>query len=421
MGQRRVGKTVLIYHTIAHLIENGYNPRDIFYISLDGPSYTGQSLDDLLKMFLSGGDPDGHNTPAFVFFDEIQYLKGWKRHLKSLIDSPRYRNIQFAVSGSAGVALQRGSRESGAGRFTDFYLPPLTFMEYCDLSADTPYGRPDDEASITSLNCAFEEYLQYGGYPELALSNARSDPSRYIGSDVVEKVLLRDLPSLYGISDVQELNRLFRVLAWNTGQEISMDSLSKASHVAKNTLLRYMEYLETAFLIRRVERIGHDARHFKRAHAFKTYLVNPAIRTALFGPPRDEDMGLLVETALMAQTDIARAQIRYARWSTGGGGEVDMVELGADLKPLRITEVKWSDRFFHYPGDLGSLAYFYSHHRNTVTDLVVTTQTKSEVKAVRDMMIKFQPAAARCAEIGLHGLGRDLRDWRAGVYAQASP
>jgi predicted AAA+ superfamily ATPase len=81
-------------------------------------------------------------------------------------------------------------------------------------------------------------------------------------------VLLRDLPSLYGISDTQELNRLFTTLAYNTGNEVSIDELSKDSGVAKNTLRKYLEYLEAAFLIHRLYRIDENARRFKRAMHF---------------------------------------------------------------------------------------------------------------------------------------------------------
>ena len=59
----------------------------------------------------------------------------------------------------------------------------------------------------------------------------RADPRRYIGADIVEKVLLRDLPSLYGIQDVQELNALFMTLAFNTADEVSLEALSQDSGV----------------------------------------------------------------------------------------------------------------------------------------------------------------------------------------------
>jgi predicted AAA+ superfamily ATPase len=50
---------------------------------------------------------------------------------------------------------------------------------------------------------------------------------RYVKNDIVDRVLLRDLPSLYGIKDVQELNRFFTYVAYNTGKEFSYESMSK--------------------------------------------------------------------------------------------------------------------------------------------------------------------------------------------------
>ena len=70
---------------------------------------------------------------------------------------------------------------------------------------------------IDILNEEFVNYLNFGGYPEAVFSETiRQDPGQYIKSDIIDKVLLRDLPSLYGISDIQELNRLFTTLAYNT-------------------------------------------------------------------------------------------------------------------------------------------------------------------------------------------------------------
>ena len=130
--------------------------------------------------------------------------------------------------------------------------------------------------NLERLNELFIEYLNYGGYPELALSQtARKDPQRFIKSDIIDKVLLRDLPSLYGIDDIQELNSLFTTLAYNTGNEVSLEELSKNSGVAKNTIKKYIEYLEAAFLIRTVSRIDKNAKRFQRAAAFKVLPDQP--------------------------------------------------------------------------------------------------------------------------------------------------
>ncbi len=78
--------------------------------------------------------------------------------------------------------------------------------------------------------------LTNGGYPEVIFSEIiQSDPGRFIKSDIIDKALLRDLPSLYGVQDIQELNYLFTTFAFNTSNEVSLEELSKGSGVAKNT------------------------------------------------------------------------------------------------------------------------------------------------------------------------------------------
>lgn len=160
------------------------------------------------------------------------------------------------VSGSAGAALRRASTESGAGRFTDFLLPPLTFAEsvafsrkdLVEMSTDAD-GRPVFACdNIDRLNDAFVDDLNYGGYPEAIFVTAvRERFDQFVGRDIVDKVLLRDLPVLYGITDIPELNRLFLVLAYNTGQEASLEALSANANIAKPTIRRYLGYLRPRF------------------------------------------------------------------------------------------------------------------------------------------------------------------------------
>ena len=67
------------------------------------------------------------------------------------------------------------------------------------------------------------DYINFGGYPAaVGQPGVQANFEQFVGRDIVDKVLLRDLPSLYGIQDIQELNRLFQVLAYNTGQEVSL-------------------------------------------------------------------------------------------------------------------------------------------------------------------------------------------------------
>ena len=373
MGPRRVGKTVLLHHVIARLLDGGeYRAREIGYVSLDQPLYTRLSIEEIAdEVRQSSGAPRGLR---FLFLDEIQYLADWERHLKVFVDA--HPDVQCVASGSAAAALRMKSIESGAGRFTDFLLPPLTFYEYLDLQDVRDLVEYESEGTyrlndVEALNRRFVEYVNFGGYPEAVSSSAvRSDPARYIGADIVEKVLLRDLPSLYGIQDVQELNALFMTLAYNTAEEVSLENLSRSSGVTKPTLKRYLEYLEAAFLIKIVHRIDHNARRFKRATHFKVYVTTPALRSALFDPVVEdsEEMGPVAETAVFAQWFHSNIDLHYARWRSG---EVDIVHLDGRQKPHWCVEVKWSDRYAQRSGDLKSLIDFTSRHPG-VTALVTT-------------------------------------------------
>jgi predicted AAA+ superfamily ATPase len=387
MGPRRIGKTVMVYHSVRTLLDSSVEPNAILYVSLETPIYTGLSLEGILGYFQ---ELFAHKRDSilYVFFDEIQYLKNWEVHLKSLVDS--YPDYRFVATGSAAAALRLKSNESGAGRFSDYVLPPLTFAEYLmfigredDLIEIVPIG--DDEfdyraKDIDGLNEEFVNYLNYGGYPEAVFSaTIRSDPGQYIKSDIIDKVLLRDLPSLYGISDIQELNRLFTTLAYNTGNEVSLEGLSQSSGVAKNTIKRYLEYLEAAFLIKRVERIDQNAKRFKRAMCFKVYLTNPSMRAALFGQldSESEAMGSLTETAIFSQWQHSQqTELYYARWKTG---EIDIVFLNdADQRPLWAIEVKWSDRPYKARGELDNCVDFVARNKNIRQPIFITSRTISD-------------------------------------------
>jgi len=413
MGPRRVGKTVLMNHSIQDLISDGVPARKICFVNIENPIYNGLGLEQLFalsRQAASDDDPNGW----YVYFDEIQYLKDWAVHLKVLVES--YPRTKFIVSGSASAALKMESVESGAGRFTDFLLPPLTFQEYLyllGLDDQLTLSRLDwsgyavsfySAINISELNAHFLEYLNFGGYPEVIFSDViKSNPSRYIRGDIVDKVLLRDLPSLYGISNVQELNSFFTMLAYNTAQEVSYESLSKSSGVDKNQLRKYLEYLESAFLVKIVHRVDNNGRRFRRTNSFKVFLTNPSLRSALFAPldVTDEMFGSLVETAIFSQW-MHREWITpyYANWRNG---EVDMVGLSKKTqKPIWALEIKWTNTPARDARKLRSLMTFCK--LNKIKKAIVTTidvEMQSEIEGVQ---IHFVPAASYAYTVGMNTL-----------------
>lgn len=402
LGPRRVGKTILIRHLIAGLLDSGVPANHLAYVEMDHPLLHGHSLEALVKQIeeVTGE----HRKRMYLFFDEIQSHKDWEKYLKSLVD--HRPELRILVSGSAAAALKRQSTESGAGRFSDFLLPPLTFSEYLDLRREDPAITEQEKGlyvvlDINQLNKQFVDYINFGGYPELALSDVvRTNPERFIKSDIVEKVLLRDLPQLYGIKDIQELNSLFTLLAFNTGEEVSFEKLSKRSGVGKATIQKYIEYLEAAFLIKCVYRVDQDGRRFQRNRSFKVYLTNSAMYTGLFGPkrPTDPEFGHLVETAIFAQRFHENAKLNYARWGPNNC-EVDMVESSASLKPTAAVEIKWSDRFADRPENLKALIRFVDS--NDLSVGFATTLSKIRNNSINGAHIQQWPAAALAFHYGV--------------------
>lgn len=409
MGPRRVGKTVMLYHSISSLIKEGIDPEKIIFVSLDTPIYNGLSLE---KLFEYGMKAVGKGDEAFsgkiegyyVFFDEVQYLKDWERHLKSLVDT--FRKVKFIASGSAAAALKMKSSESGAGRFSDFLLPPLTFCEFIELQGlDCLFKRSDEVAwgeydakDIDELNRHFLDYINYGGYPEVVFSkDVRRRADKYVKNDIVEKVLMRDLPSLYGISDTQELNSFFAHIAFRSGNEFSYQNLSTDSGIRKETIKKYLDYLEAAFLVKVLKRIDQNAKRLERMTTFKVYLTNPLLRSALFSPIEEDDdaFGEIVETAIVAQwLQGSEADFYYANWHKGREkGEVDMVWTNrATQKACFATEIKWTDRYFDNPAELKSLKGFLENNPD-VKKAIVTTRTVWGVKSIAGRKVVFVPAS----------------------------
>ncbi|MBS1565047.1 MAG: ATP-binding protein, partial [Bacteroidetes bacterium] len=328
--------------------------------------------------------------------------------LKSMIDFYAASN-RFTVSGSAAAALKLKSNESGAGRFSDFMLPPLTFHEYLYLKDLSYLVKPeyvhglDVDDDWQTLNNHFIHYINFGGYPEVIFNEEiQKDPGRFVRSDIIEKVLLRDLPSLYGIRDVQELNSLFNVIAYNSGNEFNLEGLSQESGVDKLTIRKYLEYLEAAFLIKILYPVGINTKRFQRDSRFKVYLTNPSMRCALFAPieATDDHFGQMVETVIVAQwLHSGAVPLHFAAWS---GGEVDLVMVRPSQKPYWAVEVKWSNQYVDSPGKLKSLIKYCKE--NKLERAWVTSIDKVHMIEFQGLHFTFMPAAYYCFTVGKNGL-----------------
>ena len=319
-----VGKTTMLRHVMADLLAKGVDGQDIIYFDLAAPSFAFVSP---VQVVDAAGARFGYerDRQIYLFFDEAQYLDDWREKLRALAISWPKARVVAAVSYDA---------MQGAGQ-EKFLLPPLTFSEFLkslkaeeNLFGDAMTLSP---GAMPALNDAFSEYVNFGGFT----------------NDAAARILHSDLASRSGIGDPRDLEKLFVVLARNTASEVTIEELVGAVGVAKNTLRKYLDFFEHAFLIRRLPRLDREGKRFQRAVAFKVYLTSPSLYTALFGPVSQDDemFPRLAETALVSQwmgSDNGH-RLTYASWRGGG---IDLLEVNPETdRPDHVYELDWGDGY----------------------------------------------------------------------------
>lgn len=313
-GARRVGKTTIQYQIIEHLLSQGVKPQQIVFISMDHPMLKLSDFNMILESYHENIYP---YEDSYYFFDEVQYMTDWDKWLKTIYDTRP--NIKVIATGSASPLLMKGSSESGAGRWSIIQVPTMSFYEYCalcgidDIKLDKEIRptsfltMPKDKQTeimtkLSDLYSHFNRYLQVGGFPELALSDNDILAQQIMREDVVDKVLKRDLPSLYNIRNTTALERIFLYLCTVSSNIVSLDAIAKElTDVSRTTVENYIRYLESANLIYISKPIEMAGKKVLKSR-WKIYIADAAIRNAVLMDDsilsNPTAMGQMVETAV---------------------------------------------------------------------------------------------------------------------------
>ncbi len=343
-GTRRVGKTTIQYQMIEALLQKGVPPQKIVFISMDHPMLKLGGINDVLECYHENIYAE---QDVYYFFDEVQYAQDWDKWLKIIYDMQP--DTQVVATGSASPALIKGNQESGAGRWSVIQVPTMSFYEYCELlDLDRPelpkewkvthllkktqQERTQIMLQLSKVQNHFNRYLQVGGFPELALADNDIMAQQIMREDVVDKVLKRDLPSLYNIRNATELERIFLYLCNVSSEVVSIEAIARELNgVSRPTVENYIQYLESANLIYQSWPVNMAGKKVLKASP-KIYIADAAIRNAvlmddsLLSDP--VEMGKIVETAVYKHVAAfyyqKAASVGYFR---GGkkGKEIDIV------------------------------------------------------------------------------------------------
>lgn len=360
-GARRTGKTTIVYQIIDKLLTSGIKPQNILYLTFDHPVIRATEFDALINIYRNNISND---EEFYVFLDEVQYNKYWTNFLKILYDlNPGVRAV---ATGSASSMVEGAVKESGAGRWTVIKIPTLSFYEYCAIKGikkDIPkinvfkmheLSRQEQTRIImmlSDLQIHLIKYLQIGGFPEFVNTEDIAYAQRVLREDVIERAIKHDLPGVYDIRSVDELEKVFVYLCYHSSNVINVDAMSKEFEgVSKPTIEKYIRYLESANLINIGKQLNTDGKRILKSKN-KIYVADSGIRAAIvLGADivsKPEELGYATETSVFKHVKDyyfnfnSLYDVGYIR--NAKGAEIDIAVQYAG-EPLQYIEAKMRNR-----------------------------------------------------------------------------
>ncbi|RRO25595.1 ATP-binding protein [Flavobacteriaceae bacterium 14752] len=322
LGPRQVGKTTLIEKILngqSYLFLNGDEPRTRALLS--------EPSTEQIRSIIG--------QHKIIFIDEAQRIEGIGLTMKIIID--RFKDIQIYASGSSAFDLSSKISEPLTGRKWEYQLYPISWEEY------------ENHHGFLFTEQDFENRLLYGFYPEVL--NSPGDEVNVL-KNLVNSYLYKDILAFADIRKPDVLDKLVQALAFQIGNEVSFNELSKLLNVDKNTVSKYIDILRKGYIIFQLGSYSRNLRNEIKTNR-KIYFYDVGVRNMIIGNfnPLNfrADKGALWENFLIAerlkQNEYKKKLSRIYFWRTSQQQEVDFVE---DISgEVFGYEFKWSNKRKH--------------------------------------------------------------------------
>lgn len=321
LGPRQAGKTTLIEHLLAQREEK------ILKLNADEPD-----VRELLNKCTSTRLRSLLGANRVLFVDEAQRVPDIGLTLKLVTD--QIPEVQVIATGSSALELNARTAEPLTGRKFEFMLYPLSFAELAEH-----HGLLEEKRLL-------EHRLIYGAYPEIATSPGQEQELIKL---LAGSYLYKDLLTLEQINKPVLLEKILRALALQLGSEVSYHEIGQLVGADGQTVERYIDLLEKAFVLIRLPALSRNVRNeIKKGK--KIYFLDNGIRNAVIGnfTPLSgrTDTGALWENYLVSERvkvlgnrDI---QADHYFWRTTQQQEVDYIE--ERQQRLYAFEFKWNTK-----------------------------------------------------------------------------
>jgi predicted AAA+ superfamily ATPase len=246
-GMRRTGKTTLVKELLSRI-----KSENKLFIDLERMDnrvlFTEKNYDNIINSLGQRGL--NFNQKVFLALDEIQLVPEIVSVIKYLYD--KY-TIKFILTGSSSFYLKNLFSESLSGRKKIFELYTLNFSElltFNDVSfkENVFYEKNFNPAEYERLKFYYEQYIIFGGFPEVVLSKKAEDKKDLL-NDIISSYINVDIKTISVLHNSQNIFNLVKMLAGRTGTRLDYTKLSSLTGISRPTLYNYLYLLEQSFLI----------------------------------------------------------------------------------------------------------------------------------------------------------------------------
>jgi len=296
IGPRRAGKTYFMYQRIKELNIAGVRRNNILYLNFEDPRLIDISFKEIREIVKLHWQlyPSSMKKPLHIFIDEPQNIKNWEIATRTLHDE----GFNIFLTGSSSKLLSREIATSLRGRTLSYTMLPFSFKEFLRMVnterlIDTEFNQlklmlnSKEKSSLLNL---LNEYLEFGGFPELVLEKNAENRLKMI-NEYFDLIVYRDIVERYRIKNTQLIKWLIKSLISSFSKEFSVHKVyltlkSRGIRVSKNTLYSYLSMLEDSLFAFFVPKFGHSIRKGEFS-INKAYLCDTAF-ARLTGVTKDQ-------------------------------------------------------------------------------------------------------------------------------------